>query len=81
MPFLSHELEQEFPDLKDTIHRLRSADTHFSRLCEEYKQIDSEVSRIEEENAPVTDFDLEDMKKRRLKLKDELYAVLREHRT
>lgn len=80
MPLLSHELEQEFPDLKDTIHRLRSSDTRFSGICEEYKRIDAEVSRIEETNAPVADFDLEDMKKQRLKLKDELYAVLRNQR-
>jgi hypothetical protein len=77
MPLLSHELEQEFPHLKETIHRLRSSDTHFARVCEEYKSLDAEVSRIEETEAPVSDFDLEDMKKKRLRLKDEIYSFLR----
>lgn len=81
MPLLSHELEQEFPELKETIHRLRSSDTHFARLCEEYKGLDAEVSHIEEDEVPVPDFDLENMKKRRLKLKDEIYAVLRSYRS
>ncbi len=80
MPLLSHELEQEFPDLKEAIYTLRSADTHFARLCEKYKSLDAEVSRIEEDEVPVTDFDLENMKKQRLKLKDEIYAVLHSYR-
>lgn len=80
MPLLSHELEQEFPDLKDTIRRLRAEDANFSHLCEQYRRIDADISRIEENEEPVSDFDLETMKKKRLLLKDELYAVLRSHR-
>jgi hypothetical protein len=81
MPLLSHELELEFPDLKDTIRELRGADTEFARLCDQYKRIDADVSRIEENSEPVSDFDLEDMKKKRLRIKDRLYAILRDHRS
>ena len=81
MPLLSHELDLEFPDLKDTIRELSGADTEFARLCDQYRRIDADVSQIEENNEPVSDFDLEDMKKKRLRIKDQLYAILREHRT
>jgi len=81
MPLLSHELEQEFPDLKGAIQQLRSNDTHFARLCDEYKRIDGDVTRIEEDKEPVSDFDLEEMKKKRLRIKDQLYAILRSYRS
>lgn len=80
MPLLSHELEQEFPELRSTIHALRGADTHFARMCEEYKRIDADISRIEENEEPVSDFDLEILKKQRLRVKDLLYATLRHYR-
>ncbi len=76
MPLLSHELEQEFPQLKDKIVALRDADTHFARMCDEYRRIDADISRIEETEAPVSDVDLEVLKKQRLRVKDLLYATL-----
>lgn len=80
MPLLSHELEQEFPDLKHVIHRLRSSDTQFARLCDEYKRVDADVSRVEENNEPVPDIEIEKLKKKRLRIKDSLYAMLRAQR-
>lgn len=80
MPLLSHELEQEFPALKNEIREWRGVDGHFARLCENYRNLDEDISRIEENGEPVSDFELEDMKKRRLALKDEIYAFLRSHR-
>ncbi|GAB4170528.1 MAG: hypothetical protein Fur0039_10030 [Rhodocyclaceae bacterium] len=80
MPLLSHELEQEFPELKHVIQALRGADTQFARLCEEYKRIDADVSRVEENDEPVPDHELERLKKKRLRVKDALYAMLRAQR-
>jgi uncharacterized protein YdcH (DUF465 family) len=49
---------------------------HFARLFDEYHALTSKVEALEDKDSPVADAALEDMKKLRLKLKDELYAML-----
>lgn len=75
-----HDLHHEFPEFKDSIHQLKVDNNHFARLFDEYHLATSEVERLEGLGVPVDDISIEDMKKKRLKLKDELYAMLREHR-
>ena len=71
-----HPLVKEFPEHKDTIHSLKETDHHFARLFEEYHDVDKEVVRTEEDIEPAADHVIEDAKKRRLSLKDELFAIL-----
>lgn len=74
-----HDLHHEFPEHYQTIHELKVSNHHFARLFEEYHKLTSDVERLEEEDVPVDDYTIEDMKKRRVKLKDELYAMLVAH--
>lgn len=71
-----HPLIREFPEFKSTIHDLKAADEHFARLYDEYHAVDIQVVRMEEDIEPAADHVIEDAKKRRLSLKDELYAML-----
>lgn len=71
-----HDLQSEFPDMKDAIEALRGANAHFSRLFDSYHRLTGRVEDLEEHDMPVADFTLEDMKKQRVKLKDELYHIL-----
>lgn len=71
-----HPLIKEFPEFKAAIHDLKEADDHFARLFVEYHEVDDEVIRMEEDIEPAADHVIEDAKKRRLLLKDELYAIL-----
>lgn len=70
-------LNEEFPELKDKIHQLKLNNHHFSKLYEKYQALDNEIYRIEEEIETPSDAYTEDLKKQRLKLKDELYALLK----
>lgn len=72
-----HPLLKEFPEYHDRIHQLKMENAHFKRLFEEYHEVDREVYRMDENIEPVSDDVMEDMKKRRLALKDELYAMLK----
>lgn len=72
-----HDLIHEFPDYRDAIHDLKMNDKHFARLFDEYHEIDQEVVRIENGAEASSDEFLEERKKVRLKLKDELYTMLR----
>lgn len=73
-----HRLFEEFPEYKDRIHALKLSNPHFSRLFEEYNKIDKEIYRIEEEIETPSDAYTEDLKKRRLHVKDQLYALLKQ---
>ena len=71
-----HNLHREFPEHIDTIERLRKESPHFAKLFDEYNGLTANVEDLEEHDVPVDDFSFEDMKKRRVRLKDELYALL-----
>ena len=71
-----HELAQEFPQFTTLMHHLRQVDGHFARLCESYHAVNGEIHRAETDIAPVGDFRMQDMRKERMRLKDEIYGML-----
>ncbi len=71
-----HDLNHEFPNLTDEIHALKAQHNHFAKLSDEYERVTREIERLEEEDVPVDDFTIEEMKKTRVKLKDELYQMI-----
>jgi uncharacterized protein YdcH (DUF465 family) len=75
-----HDVDHEFPELHEAILRLKAESPEFARVCAGYDRVDREVHVIEEQDVPVSDVAFEDMKKLRVKLKDELYAMLRSSR-
>ena len=72
-----HDVEHEFPEYKQTLQEMKSQDAHLAELIEEYEQLNAAIVDIEENEKPFQDFEFEDMKKRRLLLKDEIYFILR----
>jgi len=75
-----HDLLNDFPNLSDEIQVLKGGNHHFARLCDEYHHLTREVERLEEENVPVDDFTIEDLKKKRIRLKDDLYQMIVSHK-
>ncbi|MGL1832810.1 YdcH family protein [Rhodocyclaceae bacterium SMB388] len=71
-----HDLHSEFPEYDDRIHDLKVSNAHFARLFDEYHEVNRQVQRVEQEVEHMSDFDLEGLKKVRLKLKDDLYQML-----
>jgi uncharacterized protein YdcH (DUF465 family) len=71
-----HDLHHEFPEYSAAIHTLKASSTHFARLSDEYDALTARIEALEENDAPIADTALEEMKKQRVKLKDELYAML-----
>lgn len=72
-----HDLLHEFPDHRDTIHDLKVSNAHFARLFEEYHALDREVRRAEDRVEATSEEHEEELKRRRLQLKDELYTMIR----
>lgn len=77
MTLEKHDLHHEFPSLTDEIHYLKMNDKHFTRLFNEYHEIDHEVNRIEQGVENTSDDYLDGRKKQRLKLKDDLFTMLK----
>lgn len=76
MSNVPHELAAEFPEHKERIHDLKTSDGHFSRLFDEYHVVNREVHRAEAAGLNITDEHYEELKRKRMALKDELYAML-----
>ena len=72
-----HDLLHEFPDLKDKIHELKTSDNHFRKLFDAYHEVDHSIHSIETGATPTNDEHLNDLRSRRVYLKDELYTYLK----
>ena len=71
-----HELVDEFPEFVDRIHDLKVEDVHFAKRCEDYHVINRAIHRAEAKIEPTDDLHLEEMRKQRMVLKDEIYGML-----
>ena len=72
-----HDLIHELPEYRDQIHSLKMNDAHFSKLFDEYHIVTKQVERMETESEPVETRVEEELKIKRLHLKDQLFAMLR----
>ena len=71
-----HDLYTEFPEMRAAIDAMKVASASFAGLFARYNRLTGKVEDLEEHDMPVADFTLEDMKKARVKLKDEIYQLL-----
>lgn len=71
-----HDLAHEFPELRRRIHELKLASPDFRHLYDEYQAADKEIYRIEQKIETPSDLYTEELKRKRVRLKDRLYGVL-----
>ena len=67
-----------FPEYRDLITRLKSEDTHFTRLFDEHNELDQRIKNLEARIELGTDNEIETLKKEKLNLKDQLYTILKD---
>jgi uncharacterized protein YdcH (DUF465 family) len=77
MTIEKHDLVHELPEYRDLIHELKMHDKHFARLFDQYHEIDHEIHRIETNAEITSDEYLEELKLKRLRLKDELFEIIK----
>ena len=71
-----HELAADFPKLADDISRLKAEDAHFARLVEEYHTVNRAIHRAETNVTPTDDMHDLEMRKQRMRLKDQIARAL-----
>jgi uncharacterized protein YdcH (DUF465 family) len=74
----SHHFVEEFPEFKENIHQLKLSNRHFKKMLEDYEDVEKKIHGIEQEFRAVSDEYSEELKKKRVKLKDKLYAILQQ---
>ncbi|MBV8158131.1 MAG: YdcH family protein [Dyella sp.] len=66
-----------FPEFRDLITELKSRDPHFSRLFHRHNELDQEIKNMEMGISPAGTLVIEQLKKEKLLLKDQLHVILR----
>lgn len=74
-----HDLPHEFPEHAGLIAQLHKSNAEFAALLDEYTALDAEILEIEENGTNISDEHAEELKFRRVTLKDKLYALLKQH--
>lgn len=76
MSHTPHELAAEFPEHAAALHRLKTENNHFARLADDYHEVNRAIHRAEANIEPVDDSTMETWRKQRMRLKDQIYAML-----
>lgn len=67
-----------FPEYRDLITRLKGHDARFTRLFDKHNELDQVIRNKEAHIEPGTHVEIEQLKKEKLLLKDQLYTILRQ---
>ena len=72
-----------FPEYRDLITRLKGegSNTRFLNLFERHNELDHQIKAMEGHDAGAIHSEIETLKKEKLRIKDELYAILRQEAT
>jgi uncharacterized protein len=76
MSHTPHELAEEFPDKLEVMHDLKRTDAHFSKLADDYHEVNRAVHRAESNLVPMEDLAVVQLRKKRAMLKDEIWRIL-----
>lgn len=69
-----------FHEYREEITALKQEDAHFAKIFDEHNELDQQIIDIEEGREPATDARLGELKREKLRLKDEAYAMIMEYR-
>ena len=71
-----HDLALDFPEYRDRLAHMEASSSEFARIFGEYRDVSTELHRIEAKLETPTHAYVEALQKRRLHLKDEIHRVL-----
>lgn len=67
-------------EYKDIVSKLKVENAHFHKIFERHNELDNKIEEAEKGNLSLTDLELETLKKEKLSLKDEAYAMILEYK-
>ncbi|WP_345993014.1 DUF465 domain-containing protein [Sulfurimonas sp. HSL-1716] len=66
----------EYRDIITHMKENEAANAHFLKIFDRHNELDDKIAKGENGDMPLTDIELEKLKKEKLKLKDEAYAII-----
>ncbi len=67
-------------EYKDEIHELKMNNAHFARIFDKHNELDQKIEHAEMGDTPMTDMEIETLKKEKLLLKDEAYKMIMDYK-
>ena len=67
-----------FPEYRDLISQLKTNDLHFSHLFDQHNALDQKIKNMEAHVEHGTHAEIENLKKEKLHLKDQVYTILKQ---
>ncbi|CAM2859433.1 YdcH family protein [Acinetobacter celticus] len=72
-------IKNMFPEFKDLIQQLLEHNPRFAHLFERHAELDQEICQLEQCPVNQINIDIETLKRKKLKLKDEIYRLLKQN--
>jgi len=70
----------EYRDVITHMKQNDAANAHFLKIFDRHNDLDNQIEKAENGTIPMTDLELEKLKKEKLLLKDEAYAMIIEYK-
>jgi len=67
-------------EYRDIISKLKQENAHFAKIFEKHNELDEKIKEVEEGREHMDQLELEKLKKEKLRLKDEAYAMIIEYK-
>ncbi len=67
-------------EYREIITKIKQENAHFAKIFEKHNELDQKITDVEEGREHMEDLALEGLKKEKLKLKDEAYAMILEYK-
>ncbi len=63
-------------EYREVISQLKIENAHFAKIFEKHNELDQKITDADEGREHISDAELDSLKKEKLKLKDEAYAMI-----
>lgn len=70
----------EYRDIITHMKENNAANAHFLKIFDKHNALDDQITKVENGDIPMTDLELEGLKKEKLLLKDEAYAMILDYK-
>ena len=67
-------------EYREEISALKQENAHFAKIFDEHNELDQKITDIEEGREHASSADLNELKREKLRLKDEAYAIIMEYK-
>ncbi|SPL71006.1 YdcH family protein [Acinetobacter stercoris] len=78
---MNKKIKNMFPEYRELMNILKQEDPHFSKLLEDHDELDKKITQLEQDPVCLIHDDIDSLKRKKLRLKDEMYRILKINQT